>query len=71
MVAANEDDWSTEYLAPVLSIKIVKDLNEAVHHIQKYGSKHTDSIVTEDQNNVDYFQNVDSSSVVQSSNLLG
>ena len=65
MVAANEDDWSTEYLAPILSIKIVKDLNEAVHHIQKYGSKHTDSIVTEDQNKVDYFfKNVDSSSVM-------
>ena len=65
MVAANEDDWSTEYLAPILSIKIVKDLHEAVHHIQKYGSKHTDSIVTEDQNKVDYFfKNVDSSSVM-------
>ena len=65
MVAANEDDWSTEYLAPILSIKIVKDLHEAVHHIQKYGSKHTDSIVTEDQNKGDYFfKNVDSSSVM-------
>jgi glutamate-5-semialdehyde dehydrogenase len=46
MIAATEADWSTEYLAPVLSIKIVDSLDEAIEHINQYGSHHTDSIVT-------------------------
>ncbi len=65
VIEANEDDWSTEYLAPILSIKIVEDMSEAIDHIQKYGSQHTDSIVTEDKNKAEYFiKNVDSSSVM-------
>ena len=64
-IEAKEDDWLTEYLAPILSIKIVEDMSEAIDHIQKYGSQHTDSIVTEDKNKADYFfKNVDSSSVM-------
>ena len=64
-IEANEDDWLTEYLAPILSIKIVEDMSEAIDHIQKYGSQHTDSIVTEDKNKAEYFfKNVDSSSVM-------
>ena len=64
-IEAKEDDWSTEYLAPILSIKVVEDMSEAIDHIQKYGSQHTDSIVTEDKNKAEYFfKNVDSSSVM-------
>ena len=45
---ANEEDWTTEYLAPVLSVKIVADLDEAIAHVNRYGSHHTESILTED-----------------------
>ena len=48
MGAADEADWSTEYLAPVLSVRVVKDLDGAVEHIRRYGSGHTDAIVTTD-----------------------
>ncbi|HJL95833.1 MAG: glutamate-5-semialdehyde dehydrogenase [Gammaproteobacteria bacterium] len=62
---ANDEDWATEYLAPVLSIKIVKDLAEAIGHINTYGSNHTDSIVTENNEKVQsFFNQVDSSSVM-------
>lgn len=44
--SATEADWSTEYLGPIISIKVVADLNEAVEHINRYGSHHTDAIVT-------------------------
>src|SRR5690606_3790017 len=45
---ATEQDWDTEYLAPILSIKIVSGLDEAIDHIRRSGSPHTDAIVTED-----------------------
>ena len=62
---ANEEDWQTEYLAPILSIKIVEGLEEAIEHINKYGSNHTDSIVTENNEKVKiFFDQVDSSSVM-------
>ena len=62
---ANEEDWQTEYLAPILSLKIVKGLEEAIEHINKYGSNHTDSIVTENNEKVKiFFDQVDSSSVM-------
>ena len=62
---ADEVDWMTEYLAPILSIKIVEGMGEAIDHIQKYGSQHTDSIVTEDLTKAEFFfKNVDSSSVM-------
>ena len=62
---ATEEDWTTEYLAPILSIRVVESMNEAIDHIQKYGSHHTDSIVSEDLKKVDvFFKQVDSSSVM-------
>lgn len=63
--AATEEDWSTEYLAPVLSIKVVTGLDEAIDHIARYSSQHTDAIVTEDYSRARRFINeVDSSSVM-------
>ena len=65
MKAATEDDWSTEYLAPILSIRIVATLDEAIEHIARYGSQHTDSIVTENHSNaMRFLREVDSSSVM-------
>ena len=62
---ANEEDWSTEYLAPVLSVKIVEGMEEAIGHINSFGSSHTDSIVTENNEKVAiFFDQVDSSSVM-------
>lgn len=64
-VAATEEDWLSEYLAPVLAIKIVVGLEEAVTHIETYGSGHTDSIVTENYSRSRQFmRHVDSSSVM-------
>ncbi len=65
MKAAVEEDWSTEYLAPVLSVKIVADMNEAIEHINTYSSQHTESIVTENYTRAMHFLRVvDSSSVM-------
>lgn len=65
VLEAKEEDWQTEYLAPILSVKIVDSIEEALEHIQKFGSNHTDSIVAEEEQTVDYFfKNVDSSSVM-------
>jgi|TARA_B110000444_G_scaffold45597_1_gene41537 glutamate-5-semialdehyde dehydrogenase len=62
---ALESDWSTEYLAPILSIKIVKDISEAIQHIACYGSQHTDSIITQDESRaLRFIREVDSSSVM-------
>lgn len=62
---ATEEDWSTEYLAPILSIKIVSGLDEAIEHINHYSSQHTDAIVTEDYTRARRFiTEVDSSSVM-------
>lgn len=62
---ATEEDWVTEYLAPVLSIKIVDDMDEAIRHINRYGSHHTDSIITENYTKSRAFlREVDSSSVM-------
>ncbi len=63
--AATELDWSTEYLAPILSIRIVTGLVQAIEHISQYGSGHTESIVTEDYSRARQFlRQVDSSSVM-------
>lgn len=65
VVAASEDDWSTEYLAPVLSVRVVSDVDEAIKHINRYSSKHTESIVTENYTTARRFlTQVDSSSVM-------
>lgn len=62
---AVEADWSTEYLAPVLSIKVVADMDDAITHINHYGSHHTDAIVTENYTLARRFlREVDSSSVI-------
>ena len=62
---ATEADWETEYLAPILSIKIVASLNDAIAHINHYGSHHTDSIVTEHYSHAQTFLRlVDSASVM-------
>ncbi|MGH8477877.1 MAG: glutamate-5-semialdehyde dehydrogenase, partial [Methylococcales bacterium] len=62
---AIEDDWMTEYLAPILSIRVVEGLDEAIEHINTYGSAHTDSIVTRDYSRARRFlREVDSSSVM-------
>jgi len=62
---ATDEDYHTEYLAPVMSLRIVSGLEEAMDHIDKYGSNHTDVIITEDKNNADRFlREVDSSSVM-------
>ncbi len=65
IIAATEDDWSEEYLAPILSVRIVNSLDEAISHIEKYGSSHTDAIVTENKARAKKFMaEVDSSSVM-------
>ena len=65
MHAATEGDWDEEYLAPVLAVKIVKDIDDAMDHISDHGSHHTDSIVTEDLNRARRFlREVDSASVM-------
>ncbi|WP_434773219.1 glutamate-5-semialdehyde dehydrogenase [Pseudomonas entomophila] len=62
---ASEDDWSTEYLAPILSIRVVEGLDAAIEHINHYGSHHTDAIVTEHQGQSRRFiAEVDSASVM-------
>ena len=55
---ASLEDWKTEYLDLILSIKIVDDLEEAIRHIQEYSSKHTDGIITENSNTANKFMNV-------------
>jgi len=61
---ATEEDWHTEYLDKILSIKVVEDVNEAIEHIEKYGSGHSDSIVTENYSVAEEFLNrVDSACV--------
>ena len=62
---ATEKDWDTEYNDLVLSVKVVNDLNEAIEHINKHSSKHTDTIVTENKKNANTFMSlVDSASVM-------
>jgi glutamate-5-semialdehyde dehydrogenase len=65
MSVASEEDWSAEYLAPILSVRVVGGVDEAVAHIAKYGSQHTECIVTEDQAIADKFlREVDSAIVL-------
>lgn len=65
VTAANDDDWVTEYLGPVLAVKIVDGIDEAIQHIAQYGSGHTDAIVTSDiERSRKFVRQVDSSSVM-------
>ncbi len=62
---ATDEDWVTEYLAPILAIKVVDDMNAAIKHINLYGSHHTDAIITENYTRArEFLRQVDSSSVV-------
>jgi glutamate-5-semialdehyde dehydrogenase len=65
MRPATEDDWYAEYLAPILAVRVVDSLDEAIAHIATYGSQHTDAIVTEDYTAaMRFLREVDSSSVM-------
>ncbi|MGZ8256579.1 MAG: glutamate-5-semialdehyde dehydrogenase, partial [Gallionella sp.] len=65
MKIATIEDWRTEYLAPILSIRVVKNLDEAIDHINTYSSQHTDSIITENYSKaMRFLREVDSSSVM-------
>jgi glutamate-5-semialdehyde dehydrogenase len=65
-VPASEDDWSTEYLDAIVSIRVVKGIEEAIEHIARYGSGHTECIVTDDDSAAErFFHEVDSAIVLQ------
>ena len=65
LIAVTEEDWQTEYLAPILAIKIVDDMDQAIDHINTYSSKHTDAIITEDYSRaMRFLREVDSASVM-------
>ncbi|MFT6957162.1 MAG: glutamate-5-semialdehyde dehydrogenase [Halieaceae bacterium] len=65
LIAATEQDWYEEYLGPVLAVRIVDDLDQAIEHISQYGSQHTDTIVTRDHSRaMRFLREVDSSSVM-------
>ena len=65
LVDACEEDWYEEYLAPIVSIKVVKDIEHAISHINQYSSGHSESIITTDyQNSMRFIREVDSSSVM-------
>lgn len=65
VISATEEDWATEYVGPILAIKVVSEISEAIAHINQYGSKHTDSIVTESYaHGQKFIREVDSSSVM-------
>lgn len=65
LAEAQEADWSTEYLAPILAVKVVADMAEAIEHINHYSSKHTEAIITEDYSRaMAFLREVDSASVM-------
>jgi glutamate-5-semialdehyde dehydrogenase len=65
LVAATEQDWSTEYLAPILAVKVVAGIDEAIEHINTWSSHHTEAIVTEDYSDaLRFLREVDSASVM-------
>jgi len=71
VLSATDNDWHTEYLDTILSVKIVKDIDEAISHINYYGSGHTDSIVTENYTNAQRFlKEVDSSVVLVNASTM-
>jgi glutamate-5-semialdehyde dehydrogenase len=64
IIEATDEDWATEYLLPIVSIKIVSNFNEAIEHIDYYSSGHTESILTEDPNRASKFQKELDSAIV-------
>ena len=64
-IVATDEDWNTEYLAPILSVRVVKDMDEAMDHIERHSSRHTETIITENYSHARRFlREVDSSSVM-------
>jgi len=64
LIPATEDDWKTEYLDLILAVKVVKTLNEAIEHINTYGTRHSESIITENYSNAkNFMEKVDSAAV--------
>ena len=63
-IKASEEDWSTEYLEKIISVKIVKDVDEAINHINIYGSGHTESIITSNSQTFDKFQSQINSAII-------
>jgi glutamate-5-semialdehyde dehydrogenase len=64
MAEASEDDWGKEYLAPILAVKAVGNVDEAIEHIRRYGTGHTEAIVAEDVETAEYFLNEVDSAIV-------
>ena len=64
MVPANHDDWSTEYLDAILSVKIVSDITEAIAHIKQFSSGHTEAIITKDQDAISLFVSAIDSAII-------
>ena len=64
LILASDDDWKTEYLDAIISIRVVKGVEDAIDHIEKYGSGHTESIVSENKDNVEQFLNSVGSAIV-------
>lgn len=64
IIAATEEDWSTEYLAPILAIKVVADAEAAIAHINHYGSHHTDAVITADAAVAQHFMDAADSAIV-------
>jgi glutamate-5-semialdehyde dehydrogenase len=64
VVPVSEEDWGTEYLAPIISVRVVENLQDAIAHVSKHGSHHTDSIITEDVQSAEIFMNLVDSGIV-------
>jgi len=64
VILASDDDWKTEYLDAIISIRVVNGVEDAIDHIEKYGSGHTESIVSENKDNVEQFLNSVGSAIV-------
>jgi glutamate-5-semialdehyde dehydrogenase len=64
MEAASEQDWRTEYLAPILAVKTVENIDEAIAHIRRYGTGHTEAIIAEDAAAAEDFLNRVDSAIV-------
>ncbi len=61
---ATEEDWATEYLSLIMAVKVVKGVEEAVDHINKYGTRHSETIITKDKKAAGYFtDNIDAAAV--------
>ena len=64
MNVATDEDWGTEYLAPILAVRVVDTINEAIAHIGRYGSSHTEAIITQDEAAAEKFLNDVDSAII-------